>query len=194
MHSILFPTLLLTLLGSASAEWQIAASSNTPVVIVPDAWHEPQVYGDLGISLLNGNYEVHSETLNSTNSLDPKSTSVKQDASSIYDDVFEPLLDAGTPFYVIMHGYGGLPGSIAAKGNSVADRKKAGKSGGVAGLIYIAAFLANGSSLQNMLPNKQFSSWVTEYVSLYVESTVPFLYVKWLTSVIFPSRATDNLA
>ncbi|KAL0019851.1 hypothetical protein WJX79_008587 [Trebouxia sp. C0005] len=40
-----------------------------------------------------------------------------------------------------MHSYGGCPGAAAAQGLSAKDRAADGKTGGIIGLIFIAAFL-----------------------------------------------------
>lgn len=41
---------------------------------------------------------------------------------------------------VIMHSYGGFPGSTACKGTSKEDRIQEGKKGGLVRLVYIASF------------------------------------------------------
>ena len=48
----------------------------------------------------------------------------------------EQLADQGQEVLIVVHSRGGLVGSDAAKGLSIADRAKEGKQGGVVGMVY----------------------------------------------------------
>ena len=70
---------------------------------------------------------------------------------------------------LIMHSYGGCPGSMAADGLSVSERRKIGKPGGIIGMIMICGFVIRaGQTLRTMLPGDKFQPWVIQYVSLYL--------------------------
>ena len=45
--------------------------------------------------------------------------------------------------FLVMHSYGGCPGSAAAGGLSKAARTAAGKQGGIIGLIFMCGFIAH---------------------------------------------------
>jgi hypothetical protein len=51
-----------------------------------------------------------------------------------------PLVNAGKNVVMVMHSYGGAPGSAAVKGLTRAVRQTAGLPGGVIELVYMAAF------------------------------------------------------
>lgn len=71
-----------------------------------------------------------------------------------------------------MHSYGGCPGAMAAKGLSKAEMPAASRKGGIIGLIFICAFVAQeGQSLIGSLPGKKLDPWVVDYVSIFF----PFL-------------------
>ena len=135
------------------------------LVLVPGAWHSPVHYTEL-VGLLSGaGYRVASQRLPSCNSANPDAQSATGDADAIRDNLILPQLDLGKEVVMIMHSYGGSPGSAAAKGLSLADRRAAGKPGGIIGLIVICGFLANtGQSLKGILPGGVFDPWVVIYV------------------------------
>jgi len=58
------------------------------------------------------------------------------------------LLDEGKDAVVLLHSYGGIPGSAALKGLGKAGRAKASKHGGVVRLVYVCSFaLREGESM-----------------------------------------------
>lgn len=77
-----------------------------------------------------------------------------------------PLLEVGKDIVLVMHSYGGPPGSVAARGQSKTERKSRGLKGGVIGLVFIAALLApEGASLRDMVGGK-FHPWVHFFYSV----------------------------
>lgn len=135
-------------------------STKPTVVLVPGAWHSP-VHYSLVTNLLNQKgYQVVSQRLPSVNSSTPKLISVTTDADFIRNEMILPLLDQGKDILLIAHSYGGSPGAAAAYGLSKAERTAAGENGGIIGLIFIAAFLAEtGLSVLAALGG-QFSPFV----------------------------------
>ncbi len=149
------------------------AVSSTPVnngkpilVIIPAAWHSPWHYGTYIDQLRSAGYTSVSERLPSCNSPNPRDQSVATDADFIRARLLMPAIEAGREVVVIMHSYSGGPGSVAAKGLSVADRRAAGRSGGVLGLIFISAFVAHEGQTLVSGSGGQLAPWVIEHVSI----------------------------
>ena len=137
------------------------------IVLVPGAWHLPIHYSLLILKLKSYGFPVESEKLPSVNSPKPKEQSVAKDADFIKNSVLKPLLDAGKDVVMLLHSYGGCPGSVAAKGQSKTERAAAGKKGGVVGLIFMCAFVApEGASLKGSLPGGVYDPWVIVNVSI----------------------------
>jgi hypothetical protein len=66
--------------------------------------------------------------------------------------------DAGKDVILVMHSYGGVPGSAAAKDLSKEERAKESKPGGIVRLVYLAAFpIEEGVSLDDL--GGSLSSW-----------------------------------
>jgi pimeloyl-ACP methyl ester carboxylesterase len=142
--------------------------SNPTIVLVPGAWHQPAHYSVL-IRLLEGaGYKVVTEKLPGVDSSTPTQESTANDAAFIKKQLLDPLVDEGIDILLLMHSYGGCPGAAAAKGYSKKERTAAGKKGGIIGLVFMVAFLANeGDSLLSKLPNQEYDPWVVWNVSAY---------------------------
>lgn len=111
-------------------------------------------------------YNTSSKQLPSVGSSDPQNQSVPVDADFIRQQVISPEIDGGNEVILLMHSYGGCPGSAAAKGLSRAERTAAGKKGGIIGLIFMCAFVANeGDSLVSKNPGGKLHPWVLVHVS-----------------------------
>ena len=111
-------------------------------VLVPGAWAPPEQYSTLISYLSSSGYNTVIEANPSFNSSDPDATSVSGDASSVRNNLILPLINQGNEVIVAMHSYGGFVGSTAGDGLSTAEIEAAGGSGGIIGLIFIAAFVA----------------------------------------------------
>lgn len=154
--------LLFTILSSTSL-----ADDNPIVVLVPAAWHSPIHYAEYFKQLNLAGYDTISLRLPSCDSSLPKDQSVSVDAAFVSQYLLMPSINAGRRVVLVMHSYSGGPGAMAAKGLSVAERSAAGQSGGIIGLIFISAFLAqDGQSLLSAGGGK-FSPWVIEYVGIF---------------------------
>ena len=129
-------------------------------VLVPGAWHSPVHYSLLTSFLNAEGYDIVSQRLPGVDSPNPKNISVQTDADFIRSQEIMPLLNQGKEVVLIACSYGGSPGAAAAKGLSKAERKTTGKKGGLIGLIFIAALLAEeGLSLKQAVGG-QFNDWV----------------------------------
>jgi hypothetical protein len=138
----------------------MAASPKPTIVLIPGAWHSPSHYTTLHSHLQTAGYPTTSSRLPSVGSTDPLAATTAQDASFIREQMLLPLLNQGKDILLVLHSYGGLPGSAAAKGLSKSERAKDGKKCGITGLVLIAALVAReGDSLQLMVGGK-LHDWV----------------------------------
>lgn len=133
------------------------------IVLVPAAWFSPFHYVRFTDQLRLAGYETVSQRLPSCDSVNPKAQSMAVDSAFIVEQLLMPSINAGKEVVLMMHSYGGGPGAAAAKGISVTERRAAGKSGGIIGLIFISAFIAEeGQSLLSSGGGK-YPPWVIQY-------------------------------
>ena len=99
----------------------------------------------------------------SLNAADPVSTDAISDTNYILNRSLLPLVEnEAKDIVILMHSYGGVPGSGAAKGLSKGQRKGQSKKGGVVGLIYISGFvLPDGASVADGQGGK-LPEWVMQ--------------------------------
>ena len=143
----------------------IAADQKPVIALVPAAWHSPVHYQEFTHRLNTAGYDTVSQRLPSCGSLDPNEQSVATDAAFISRNLLLPPINTGKDLVLIMHSYGGGPGGVAANGLSKADRQAAGLPGGIIGLIFISAFVAEEGKTLLSGSGGKFASWVIEYVS-----------------------------
>jgi pimeloyl-ACP methyl ester carboxylesterase len=168
--------------------------SKPTIVLVPGAWHQPAHYSALIGMLESASYEVVTKRLPSVDSSTPTQQSVPNDATFIEKHLLCPLVDQGKDVLLLMHSYGGCPGADAAKGYSKKERTVAGKKGGIIGLVFMAAFLANeGDSLLSKLPNQEYDPWVVWNVSTYAHLPSAALLGETPADALTPSTE-GNLA
>lgn len=140
------------------------------IALVPGAWHTPGHFELFLQRFRDAGYPIASKALPSVgaDSVDRQPTT-GDDADFIRNHVLLPELDQGREVVVIVHSYGGCPGSAAAQGLSKAERAAAGKAGGVIGLVFMCAFIAHqGKCLLDKLPGNALESWHNLNVSLYL--------------------------
>ena len=148
------------------------------IVLVPGAWHSPEHFQELRRLLERNGYHTFSQRNPSCNSKAPNDESAAKDTEFIRNQVLMPLLDAGKTVVLAMHSYGGLPGAAAARGLSQRERHAAGQPGGILGLIFINALVAqDGRSLLSMLPGQQFDPWVIQKVRRHPAGSFPFRWI-----------------
>jgi hypothetical protein len=132
------------------------------IVIIPGAWHSPVHYRLLTDALEEAKYSTLVSRLPSVNFDNPRAVSVTTDTEFIRDTMLLPLVNQGKDVLLVMHSYGGIPGSSAAHGISKRERQEKGKPGGVIGLAYIAATLAKeGQSLEDVIGG-ELDDWIKE--------------------------------
>ena len=118
------------------------------IVIVPAACQTPAHYRPLASALQTANFTVAVIPLPSVGA-SPGLKNYDEDVSAIRK-VVSSLVDDGAEVIVLMHSYGGLPGSAAMKGLGAKERAKDGKQGGVKRLVYVSSYvLKEGEALPN---------------------------------------------
>ncbi len=121
-------------------------------VLVPGSFSPPTFFDTVVLFLNTKGYEAYAVPLESAGERPPlMPATMADDAASIRATIVS-LVDAGKDVVVGMNSYGGIPGTESTKGLSKVDRAKEGKTGGVIGLVYIAAFMVtSGTSLNEIL-------------------------------------------
>lgn len=135
------------------------------IVLLTDAFHIPRAYESLihDLSLLG--FNIATWRLPSVDSPTPRKQSVAIDAIFIRQAILLPRIDSGAEVVMLMHSYGGAPGSMAARGLSVEERRRAGLEGGVLGLIFICGILVKERvTLRDLLDAGRFEEWMVQYV------------------------------
>ncbi|RHZ46612.1 uncharacterized protein CDV56_104529 [Aspergillus thermomutatus] len=113
----------------------------TTIVLVPGAWISPAFYRPFLKALTTAGYPVRYAEYPSLDPADPTSADCKADSEAIAS-VIRPLVeDEGRDVLLVMHSYAGMPGAAAAMGLAKTERRQQGKSGGIIGMVFIAAFL-----------------------------------------------------
>ena len=139
------------------------SSSKPTIVLVPGAWHPPDLYAPMTDLLVAEGYEYIGISLVSV-SADPALENWDPDVELIHKIVLG-VLDQGKDVVLAVHSYGGLVGSEAMKGLGKKQRESEGKKGGVVHLVYICAFfLELGMHLQ-AVKNNQPHPWMKVDVS-----------------------------
>ncbi|KAB8336721.1 hypothetical protein FH972_021030 [Carpinus fangiana] len=142
-------------------------SPNTTLVLVPGAWHSPASYAPLIAVLKTPPYAslfttVTAVALPSVDSRPRGQTSWAADVAAVRAALVAAI-DTGDDVWLLMHSYGGAPGTEAVQGLTRTERAARGASGGVVHLVYMAAFpLAEGESLLSRAPGGRRAPWVAD--------------------------------
>lgn len=137
----------------------------TTIIFLPGMWHQASTF-DTVRTLIPKKYETISETLPCVAADDYSKVDLADDIEFVRQKLLMPLIDHGNNVVVVMHSFGGLPGSAAVEGLRKDERQKQGQKGGVVGLIYMAALMVpegknNADFWEDMLPG-----YAAKYVSL----------------------------
>lgn len=117
-------------------------TSKPVIVFVPGAFSRPSDFDLVSSPLREAGYRVHIvHNPSSPDILVDPTPSMFDDADNIHQLV-ETLADEGKDIVMVMHSYGGLPGTQACEGLGKAERLRASKRGGVVRLLYVGAAIA----------------------------------------------------
>lgn len=97
---------------------------------------------------------------------EPATLGLQDDAQALHD-ALDGLINQAKDVVLVVHSYGGLVGSSAAKGLGQKQRAEEGKAGGIIMLVYLAAFvLPMGNSILDALGG-QYPPWWRIEVSIF---------------------------
>lgn len=117
-------------------------NSKPTILFVPGAWFPQSAYDNFLQVASNAGFPTSYALYPSLDPKDPMHADAATDTSFVLEKSLLPLIEAdGKDVVIVMHSYGGIPGSGAAKGYGKAARKLAGRKGGVIGLIQISGFV-----------------------------------------------------
>ena len=108
-------------------------------MLIPGAWHTAESYYILVPILESAGYQVTAINLISVGA-EPPVQSLDPDIQHIRSTIL-PLIEQGKDVIVVMHSFGGIPGSSSLKGLSRSERFAQGLPGGVVGLVYLCAWV-----------------------------------------------------
>lgn len=145
-----------------------AESENPTILFVPGAWHLPESFDAVRSLLRERGYPSIAAGLPSIGA-EPPTKTLADDAALVRAEI-KRLADAGKQVVVVTHSYGGLVGQNAVedvRDLGYAQRKEAGKKGGVIMFVYMTAFVAEkGVSLLDMLGGK-YLPWMAVNVNFF---------------------------
>lgn len=144
------------------------------IVLVPGAWHTPNGYKALIDALERLEFPVSPVFLPSVDS-NPTQTSWDPDVTAVRSAVVAAA-DKGSDVYILMHSYGGFPGSEAAQGLDKASRAREGKKGGIAKMIYMTAFAVPEGVTLEMGCGGALPPWIKPH-PVHTTSSSPHLYL-----------------
>jgi hypothetical protein len=79
--------------------------------------------------------------------------------------VTSKLADDGQQIILVMHSYGGIPGTESAKGLSWEIRQANGEPGGIIALVYVSAYLIKeGMSVMSVAGDAEWPAFLTKQV------------------------------
>ena len=121
-------------------------ASSTTVLFIPGAWHNPQCFETVILGLEAGGYNTDVVHLPSVDPAIPHSD-FTEDVDQIRKQI-ELAANTGQRVVVVVHSYGGVPGSEAIRGLDWETRQQKGQPGGVVHLFFCCSFIVpEGKSL-----------------------------------------------
>ncbi|KAH8195057.1 hypothetical protein TruAng_010766 [Truncatella angustata] len=135
-------------------------NSKPTIVLVPGAWLPTTAYEAYLSALEQEGYPTLAISYPSFDPTNPATADVAQDSRSIHGILAHLINNEEKHVVLVMHSYGGMPGSSAAKGLSVSSRREAGLRGGIIGLIYIAAFVVSEGGTCIGMTSGKLASWI----------------------------------
>lgn len=139
------------------------AATKPTILLIPGAWFHPSTYDDFILQLHNLSFPTAYAPYPSLNPSHPATADAAHDAETILQNSLLPLIEhEGKDVVIVMHSYGGVPGSSAANGLSKAQRSAQGKKGGILGLIHISGFVLPGGASVADGQGGQLPEWVKQ--------------------------------
>lgn len=128
------------------------------IVLVPGAWHKPDIYSGVIDSLSAHGYPTVGLPLPSAGAV-PPSMDFTEDVNGIRDCLTKLVVSEGKEVVLVLHSYTGMPGAEAPKGLGQKEREKQGLKGGVVRLVFIMAY-AMPEGFQPTAGGAQMPEWM----------------------------------
>lgn len=130
------------------------------ILLIPGGWHPPSSYSPVTSRLSSLSYSVNALR---NPSLDSSSKGLADDISHVRS-ALQTLIDVeGKDVIVISHSYGGLPAIVSVTGYGKSERNRAGKKGGVVGMLFmVATILPAGISQVSAKGREEWLYWPGE--------------------------------
>lgn len=139
------------------------AATRPTILFIPGAWFHHSTYDSFLSHLQHLSYPTAYASYPSLNPSHPATADAANDTENVLKESLLPLIeDGGKDVVIVMHSYGGVPGSSAARGLSKVQRSGEGKRGGVVGLIHISGFVLPGGASVADGQGGQLPGWVKE--------------------------------
>lgn len=127
-------------------------------VLVPGAWHKPEIYASVMDTLGIHGYPTISLPLPSAGAMPPNMT-FEEDVNAIRDCLTKLVDVEEKDVVLVVHSYTGMPGAEAPKGLGKKERQGKGLKGGVVRLVFIMAF-AMPEGFQPTAGGAQMPEWM----------------------------------
>ena len=135
-------TYLLAQMSAGTATTTTPENMRPTILLIPAAWFPPSAYDAFLHAVRDAGYEKECASYPSLNPKDPKHADAATDTLFVIRNYLIPLIEIEKKNVVIvMHSYGGIPGSGAATGFGKAARRQQGRKGGVVGLVHSSGFV-----------------------------------------------------
>ena len=132
--------------------------SKPTIVLVPGAWHKPEIYDFVTQNLEAHDYPTISLALPSAGAMPPNLT-FDEDVSAIRDCLTTLVESDEKEVILVVHSYTGMPGAEAPRGLGRKERQERGLNGGVIRLVFIMAF-AMPEGFQPTAGGAQMPEWM----------------------------------
>ena len=145
------------------------------IVLVPGAWHKPEIYSSVSKNLEAHGYPTVSLALPSAGAMPPNMT-FDEDVKGIRDCLTTLVETDEKEVILVVHSYTGMPGAEAPKGLGRKERQEKGLKGGVMRLVFIMAF-AMPEGFQPTAGGAQMPEWMKldlEVSSISLHTLSPF--------------------
>lgn len=119
----------------------MSSDSKPTIVAFAGAWHPASALEPFIQDLQAQGYPAEAHKLKITGD----ATALKEDDGELMRSVLLSHIEKGKDVVFIAHSMAGLGGSLAIKGLHKKERASQGLTGGLAGIIYIAAFIPSGA-------------------------------------------------
>ncbi|OJJ43591.1 hypothetical protein ASPZODRAFT_136041 [Penicilliopsis zonata CBS 506.65] len=162
------------------------------ILIVPGFWEGPTVFSAVSSLLQSQGYTVETAVLPSTGTVSPGNPTMGDDILSIRTHI-ERLVVAGEDVLLVLHSAGGFLGSEAMQGLDRKTRHAAGETGGVVGIVFLAAAVFPQGYTHQPLPFavvENGSSYCAQPETILFNDLSESDKTKWL-AVLKPQPAHD---